>query len=531
MQCNLVLFNGPIHTLAAETPLASAVAIRDERIAYVGDDATARRMLGPGGEAVDLKGRCVIPGLTDAHLHFQWYALGLQSVDAETPTLEEALARVSERATLGATPPGAWISGSGWNHNVWGGVLPAASDLDRVAPEQPVALSAKSGHALWVNSRALELAGITSSTPDPAGGQIVRDGHGPHGQPTGILLENAMDLITRVRPALTAEQAAEMMRAAFPLAQRAGLTGVHCFDGPEAFAAYQMLKQRGELGLRVVKSIRRDHLSQAIELGLRSGLGDDWLRIGSVKLFADGALGPQTAWMLEPFEGSNSVGISTLSESEMAESVRRANAAGLSCAIHAIGDRACRTVLDVYEEVGSRGLRNRIEHVQLLHPHDYDRLGKLGVVASMQPVHATSDRLISDKYWGKRSAGAYAWRTQLNAGAALAFGSDCPVEKLDPLMGIHAAVTRRRADGSPGPEGWYPEQRLTVEEAVRAFTSGAAYAAGMQDRLGSITPGKLADFTVLDRDIFEIEPMEILSARVDATIIGGTFMWRTERLG
>jgi hypothetical protein len=214
----------------------------------------------------------------------------------------------------------------------------------------------------------------------------------------------------------------------------------------------------------------------------------------------------------------------------MADSVRRANAVGLSCAIHAIGDRACRTVLDVYEEVGARELRNRIEHVQLLHPQDYDRLGKLGVIASMQPIHATSDMLISDKYWGQRSAGAYAWRTQLNAGAALAFGSDCPVEKIDPLMGIHAAVTRRRADGNPGPDGWYPEQRLSVEDAVRGFTSGAAYAAGLENKLGSITPGKLADFTVLDRDIFEIEPMEILNARVDATIIGGKFMWRADTL-
>ncbi len=403
--------------------------------------------------------------------------------------------------------------------------MPTAADLDRVAPHHPVALEAKSGHAAWVNSRALELAGITAATPDPAGGQIARDARG---QPTGILLEDAMDFVAKVEPEPTPEGVAEMMRAAFPLAHRAGLTGIHDFDGPAAFAAFQLLKQRGQLGLRVVKSIPRDRLSQAIDLGLRSGLGDDWLRVGSVKLFADGALGPWTASMIEPFEGSNNLGIATLSEPEMAKDVRRANAAGLSCAIHAIGDRACRTVLDVYEEVGSRDLRNRIEHVQLLHPQDYARLGKLGVIASMQPTHATSDMLISDKYWGKRSAGAYAWRTQLEAGAALAFGSDCPVEKIEPLMGIHAAVTRRRADGSPGPEGWYPEQRLTVEEAVRAFTWGAAYAGGREDRLGSITPGKLADLTVLDRDIFVIEPMEILETRVDATIIGGKFAWRAE---
>jgi predicted amidohydrolase YtcJ len=388
-------------------------------------------------------------------------------------------------------------------------------------------LKAKSGHALWVNSRAIELAGIAASTPDPAGGQIARDARG---QPTGILLEDAMDLIARVQPVLTVEQLAEMMRAAFPLAHRAGLTGVHCFDGSEALAAYQMLRQRGELGLRVVKSIPRDKLSHALELGLHSGFGDDWLKIGPIKMFADGALGPRTASMLEPFESSDSVGIVTLIETEMAEDVRRANAAGLSCAIHAIGDRACRTVLDVYEKVGVRSLRNRIEHVQLLHPQDYDRLGKLSVVASMQPIHATSDMLMADRFWGKRCAGAYAWRAQLDAGVVLAFGSDCPVEKVDPLLGIHAAVTRRRADGSPGPDGWYPEQRLTVEEAVRAFTWGAAYAAGMEDRLGSIAAGKLADFTVLDCDIFEIEPMEITNACVDATIIGGRFMWRSEGL-
>jgi len=529
MQSDLVLFNGRIHTLDKPSH-TSAVAIRDERILYVGDDATARETLRPGGEAVDLQGRCVTPGLTDAHVHFSMYALGLQAVEAETETLAEVVERVAQRA--GVATPGAWITGMGWNQNVWSlptkDGFPTAADLDRVAPEQPVALSAKSGHAMWVNSRTLELAGITASTPDPAGGQIVQDARG---QPTGILLENAMDLVTAIQPAPTPEQVADAMLAAFPLAHRAGLTGVHDFDGPVAFAAFQMLKQHGQLGIRIVKSIPRDKLSQAIQVGLRTGFGDDWLRLGQVKLFADGALGPQTAWMLDPFDGSNSVGILTLAEAEMADSVRRANAAGLACAIHAIGDRACRAVLDVYEEVGSRGMRNRIEHTQLLHPQDYGRLGKLGIIASMQPLHATSDMRMADKYWGERSAGAYAWRTQLNAGATLAFGSDCPVEKIDPLMGIHAAVTRRRADGSPGPEGWYPQQRLTVEEAVRAFTWGAAYAAGREDQLGSITPGKLADFTVLDRDIFQIEPMEILSARVEATIIGGKFAWRAESLG
>jgi predicted amidohydrolase YtcJ len=532
MQSDFVLFNARIHTLDAQTPCATAVAIHGEHIVYVGDNTTAREMLRPGGQAIDLKGRCVIPGLTDAHLHFHWYAESLQTVDVETKTLAEALSRVAERVTLRKATPGAWITGRGWNHNVWGGDLPTAADLDRIAPDHPVVLEAKSGHAMWVNSRALERAGITASTPDPSGGQIVRDARS---QPMGILLEGAMNLVKKVQPASTPEELAEMMRTAFPVAHRAGLTGIHDFDQPVAFAAFQILKQRNQLGLRVVKSIPREKLSQAIDLGLRTGLGDDWLSIGSIKMFADGALGPQTAWMLEPFEGSSNTGIATLPADEMADNVRRANTAGLSCAIHAIGDRACRTVLDVYEEVARSAqgglLRNRIEHVQLVHPQDYNRLGKLGVIASMQPTHATSDMLMADKYWGKRNAGAYAWRTQLNAGTVLAFGSDCPVEKIDPLLGIHAAVTRRRAEGSPGPEGWYPEQRLTVEEAVRAFTWGAACAAGKENRLGSITPGKLADFTVLDQDIFEIEPMEILDAHVEATIISGQSAWRAESLG
>jgi predicted amidohydrolase YtcJ len=530
MRAELVLFNGNLYTLDADRPRATALAIGRGEIVYVGDDATARDMLGPGGEAVDLHGACGMPGLTDAHVHFEWLALGWQRVNAEAPTLKEALARVAERA--GRTPSGGWVLGHGWNHNVWSGQLPTAADLDRVAPQHPVALTAKSWHASWANTRALALAGITAETPDPPGGQIVRDAAG---RPTGSLLEAAQDLLWKAVPEPAPEEVAEAMQQALPAIHRAGLTGVHDMDGPRAFRAEQLLRERGDLTLRVVKSIPLEHMAEAIGLGLRSGFGDEWLRLGQVKMFADGALGPQTALMLAGYEtDANNRGIATTPIEVIGEAVQRANAAGLACAIHAIGDQANRQVLDVYEEALPlrAGLRlpNRIEHVQLLAPADGGRLAKLGVVASMQPIHATSDMLMADRYWGARSAGAYALRTQLAQGAVLALGSDCPVEPIDPLPNIHAAVTRRRPDGSPGPDGWYPEQRISVEQAVRGFTWGAAYAAGLQGRLGSLTPGKLADVTLLDQDIFKFEPMQILGASVLGTLVGGRFAWRATQL-
>ena len=531
MDGDLILYNGRFHTMEAATPLASAVAIRGGRIHSVGDDSAVRTARGAvrGVRSIDLHGLCVLPGLTDSHLHFKWFAESLAAVDVETATLEEAAARVRARAEKAG--PGAWITGTGWNHNVWGaGTLPDLAPLDRAAPRNPVALQAKSGHALWVNSLALQKAGIRLETPDPEGGKIA---HGKDGMPSGILLENATDLVQAVIPKPTTADLAHLMREAQAAAHRLGLTGVHDFDSSLALQAFLELERRQELALRVVKGIPHEHLSAAIDLGMRTGFGGELLRLGQVKMFADGALGPQTAWMLAPYEGSWATGIATLSEEQLVTDISRANAAGIACAVHAIGDAACHMVLNAFEKAAQAapGLRadgrprNRIEHVQLLHPDDLSRLSRLGLVASMQPLHATSDMLIAERYWGARCAGAYAWKALLDAGTPLAFGSDCPVEIPDPLAGIHAAVTRRRADGSPGPQGWRPEQRLSVEQAVGAYTIGAAYAASREGELGSIAPGKLADLTVLDRDVFSIDPHEIRNTRVSATIVGGRLVY------
>ena len=531
MFADLVLYNGHVYTLDPKRPQASAVAVARERILAVGDDAEMRSLLKSKGEAVDLRGCTVVPGFTDGHVHFMEYALGLSKVDmADVPSLEECLHRVAARAAV--TPPGEWLQGGRWNRNLWpGGRFPTKDDLDQVAPEHPAAFRSKDGHVLWVNSLALRRAGITAETPDPPGGEIERDARG---QPTGILKEKAIELVEGVIPPPSPAAVMAALREGFRRAWQVGLTGIHDCEGAEALTAFQRLRASGELGLRVLMHIPVDNLEAAIQVGLRSGFGDEWLRIGGVKIFADGALGSRTAAMLEPYEGEpDNRGIIVTPPKELAELVRRANEAGLSVAIHAIGDQANRYTLDALAATQpltlsetSPSLPNRIEHVQLLHPADLPRLARLRVIASMQPIHCTSDMEMAERYWGTRARWSYAWRSLLEAGTTLCFGSDCPVEPLAPLRGIHAAVTRRRPDGSPGPEGWYPQERLTVSQAVYAYTLGCAIASGEAHLKGSITPGKLADLVILSQDIFQIEPMGILETEVVGTIIGGRMVYR-----
>ena len=531
MPATLVLTNGKFHTMDPNRPRVSAVAIRDDEIIAAGDDEQMKALLGAKGDWVDLDGRAVTPGLVDAHVHFQWYALNLQRIDLfEVPTLEEAVRRVE--AAAAEMEDDGWLQGRGWTQDVWPSrAFPTAADLDRVAPDLPVYLIHKSGHAAWANSHALSLAGLTAGTPDPEGGQIQRD---EEGQPTGVLFETAMELVSEQIPDPTVAEVAEAMRAAQEQCWRVGLTGLHDFDGRSSFQALQALRRDDELGLRVVKNIPASRLEHAVGVGLRSGFGDDWLRIGGIKIFADGALGPRTAFMIEPYEGEpDNRGIAVTDKEEMMAIAEEASANGLGLTIHAIGDRANHDVLDVYEAVreaerveGWPRLRHRIEHVQIIHPADKDRLAELDVIASMQPSHATADMEMADRYWGERARYSYAWRTMLESGATLVFGSDAPIESIAPLPGLYAAVARRRPDGAPGSEGWYPEQQLELAEALHAFTRAAAITSGQEERQGSITPGFLADLTVFDRDIFSAPPEALLETEIAATIVGGAFKYR-----
>ncbi|RMF82776.1 MAG: amidohydrolase [Chloroflexi bacterium] len=526
-----IVFNGDIVTLDAHTTRVSALALHNGRVVAAGSDDDILPLAGSDTQRYDLDGRFVIPGLTDAHIHWQGVARALHQVDVfEVESKQVAVERVAEYAQRLAS--GEWIIGHGWVQDIWPGkAFPSAADLDSVTPNHPVYLRAKSGHAAWVNSLAMRLVGINADTPDPDGGQIVRDANGA---PTGILLETAMDLVADKIPSQTAEQLAEQMKAAQTHALSAGLTGIHDFDDPLCLQALQILRERDELSIRVVKNINQAFLPAALESGLRWGFGDEWLRIGGLKLFSDGALGPRTAYMIEPYIGEpNNYGIPVIDKEEMIELVQQATLAGLPSTIHAIGDRAVHDVLDVYQaarrvehehHISRTSRRHRIEHVQIVHPDDAHRLAELNLIASMQPIHATSDYIMADTYWGERSRFAYNPRLQIDQGVVVAFGSDAPVEPLHPLKGIHAAVTRQRPDGSPGPDGWYPDARLTLDEALHGFTTGPAYAAGMESSVGKLAPGYLADLVVLSEDLYAIPPSDILHVDVIATMVGGE--WR-----
>ncbi len=529
MSADMIFTNGTIYTMDSTHPTAEAVAIRDGKFLAVGSAADIDIHRGPNTAVHDLQGAPVLPGLCDAHIHFTHYALSLQQIPIfEVPTLEEMLQRVAAKAA--ATPAGQWLTGWGWNQTLWPDPrFPTRHDLDQVAPDHPVLLREKSGHSVVVNSRALQVAGLDDQIPNPAGGELGRDGNGAL---TGMLLEDpAIELVTRHIPEPTADAIDAAVLVAQGNAHRFGLVAVHDLDGKRGFGTFQRLRLRGELRLRAVSHVAMAQLEDALGLGLHVGLGDEWLRVGGLKLFADGALGPRTAAMIEPYENEpENYGITVVDKEEMLEMASKASAAGLPTIIHAIGDRANHDVLDVFaavrEEEAAAGIprqqrRHRIEHVQLLHPDDLPRLAALDVIASVQPIHATQDMDNVDAFWGRRGDLAYAFRQLLKSGARLALGSDAPVETPNPFVGIHAAVTRRRADGYPNEAGWHPAEKLTVAEAVAGYTIGAAYAESLESVMGSITPGKYADLIVTDRDIFTCDPMAIQATNVALTVVGG----------
>lgn len=530
----IILHNARIYTLDSQQPVATAIVVDRGRILAVGDETSIAGDVPAGGQTIDISGHTIIPGLVDAHIHLEQFAVNLQKVDCETTSHAECVRRVADRSRN--LPPGEWILGHGWNQNEWPDHpdFGSAGELDSVSPHNPVYLTAKSMHAAWANTAALKLANISAQTPDPPGGRLGKD---VKGFPNGILFESAMGLVADAIPQPTPYQVVEAIRAAQPVLWRMGLTGIHDFDRRRCFHALQMLHSGEELKLRVVKGIPLEDLPHAVALGLRSGFGDDFLRIGSIKAFADGALGPRTAAMFAPYEGEpDNRGMLLLDAEELFEHGRLAVTNGLSLAVHAIGDRANHEVLQAFSQLrqlerealhpGSATLRHRIEHVQIIHPQDLHRPAELDVIASMQPIHATSDYPGAERFWGERSVFSYAWRSLIERGTRLAFGSDAPVDSPNPFWGLHAAITRCRHDGSPDPEGWYPAQRLTLDEALHAYTVGAAYAGFAEDRLGKLAPGFLADLLVLDRDPNSIEPMQVKDIRPLATMIAGEWVYK-----
>ncbi|MBN2003074.1 MAG: amidohydrolase [Anaerolineae bacterium] len=526
MANRVLLRNAKIFTGDARHPWAHSLAIIDGRVA--GLDADADAWAGVSGLVVeDLAGAPVIPGLTDAHVHLMWYALSLRELPLRDVSREALLEMVAARAAT--TPPGTWIRGRGWDQTLWPDRrFPTAADLDPVAPHHPVALTAKNAHALVANTAAMQAAHVTATAPDPPFGKLGRN---DDGAPDGMFFEHAIRLIQQAIPAPSLAEVVDALDEAQGRLLAAGLTCVHDVDGNPAFAAFQELRRQDRLRLRVVKYIRREALEGALATGLRSGFGDDCLRFGGLKLFADGALGARTGAMVEPYLGEpDNVGLLTLDPADLLEVARQAAAGGIALAIHAIGDRANRVVLDVLEAVKllEPALRHRVEHVQHILPEDQPRLGRLGLIASMQPIHATHDMDMVERYLGARAGYAYPWRSIAASGAVLAFGSDMPIEVFDPFLGLYAATTRRREDGSPGSEGWFPEQRLTLPEALRAYTWGAAYAAGQESRLGLLLPGYLADLVVLSRDIFSAPPEALLETPVQRVMVGGTWQFSGE---
>ncbi len=524
MPADLLIRNAHVWTGDASAPNADTAFVVDGRFAFVG---AAHDLNPPAGvETLEADGRLLVPGITDGHAHLLGTGAAMRSVQLNgVAGVAEAVRRVAERVAV--TAPGGWIRGAGWDQNDWPGArFPCRQDLDAVAPEHPVVLVHTSGHCSWVNSAALRAAVITAATAAPYGGAIDRD---DDGEPSGILRDVAMRLVTDAAPNPTQPERIAAMEDAIAHAHSLGVTGVHAMDvGRGELQAMHALHDGGGLRLRIRAFLSASRLEEWFERNVQTGDGGEMMRIGGVKFFADGALGSLTAWMLEPYAGGGATGLALQPAEVLERQVRACLEHGLAPAIHAIGDRANREVLDIIARARSLAphLPRRIEHAQLLAPGDVERFAAFGVTASVQPIHATQDMAKVGRSWGERGSGAYAFAALQAAEVNLAFGSDTPVETMDPIAGVHAAVTRRNAAGEPR-GGWHPEQRVNVEAALGAYTRGCAVAVREEATLGRIAAGCHADAVLLSHNILtERDPMRILDARADVTIVAGEIVYR-----
>ena len=503
----------------------SALVFDEGKVVRTGEAATLRRAY-PDAGVIDGDGSTLLPGLIDAHGHI--IDLGFQYVRiqlAGTTSLTEAQERI--RRYAGERPQLPWLRGAGWNQVIWKlGRFPLASELDAAVADRPVVLERVDGHALWLNSAALRAAGITRDTADPMGGRIERD---PDGNPSGVLVDKAMDLMDPVMPRPDAAESMSALKAALAHMNSVGLTSAGDAGVPAGtIRLYRQLADQGQLPVRMYAMILDvgDDFRTLSKDGPLIGYGQDRLTVRSVKLFADGALGSRGAALLAPYSDKpDQHGLLFMSDTDMERKIQTALGAGYQVNVHAIGDAANRQVLDgfeaAYKAVGGRELRNRIEHAQVVAPADIPRFRQLNLIASMQPTHATSDKNMAlDRIGPERLKGAYAWRTFLDQGTRIAGGSDFPVESDNPFFGLYAAITRTDHEGQP-PGGWHPEQAMTPIEAFRAFTLDAAFAAHWETRIGSLEPGKWADFILIDRDLFKIPPGDIWKVKVRQTWVAG----------
>jgi hypothetical protein len=526
LPATLAIVNARIWTADPRRPWADGLAVAGDRIVGIGSSAEIRKLASADTRVIDAHGMMIVPGFIDSHIHFLEGGFGLSSVqlrDAKTP--REFAQRIAAYAAT--VPPGTWITHGDWDHERWGGELPRRDWIDSVTPAHPVWVRRLDGHMSLANSAALAAAGVTSATKDVAGGTIVRD---ERGEPTGIFKDNAESVVARAIPPASQQQEDRALDAAMRYVAGRGVTSVHHMGTWADLAVFERAHEARRLATRIYAAVPIATWERLRDAVASRGAGDAWLKIGSLKGFVDGSLGSHTAAMLEPFtDAPNDCGLFVNTPENLYQWTSGADNAGLHMIVHAIGDRAIRTQLDIFERVarenGPRDRRFRIEHAQHLSPPDIPRFAQLGVIASMQPYHA-----IDDGRWAERVIGAerarwtYAFRSLLDARARLAFGSDWFVAPATPLEGIYAAVTRRTLDGAH-PDGWHPEQRISVEEALRAYTSDAAYAAFDELDKGRLASGTLADFVMLDRDVTRVVPETIPDARVLMTVVGGRIVY------
>jgi predicted amidohydrolase YtcJ len=523
---DLIVMNARIYTVDDAHPLADAMTIRGGKVQFVGSSRAALALKGPATRVIDLGGRTVIPGMVDAHGHVDNLGLALRTVDLTgTSSYDEVIARVTEHAKT--AKPGQWIIGRGWDQNDWGDTrFPTHERLTAAVPNNPVYLTRIDGHAGLANAAAMKAAGITSTTKDPEGGKIER---GAGNAPAGVFVDNAQGLVERVIPKPTRDEVKAEIQAAIVEAQKWGLTGVHDAGATaEQLEIYEELAKAGAMNFRLYAMISDDSATIArwFARGALVGGYDNTLWVRSIKLYIDGALGSRGAALLDPYaDDATRNGLFVSRPEHIFDVAQRALRAGFQINTHAIGDRGNRVVLDQYERalkaVPVADHRFRIEHAQIISPDDIPRFASLGVIPSMQASHQTSDMYWAGNRLGStRLLGAYAWRSLLDQGSIIPNGSDFPVEQVNPLISFHAAFSRQDANNWP-PNGWYPEQKMTREEALRSITLWPAYAAFQENIMGSLTPGKVADFVVLDQDIMRVAPEQVLNTHVLATYVGG----------